>query len=253
MSQSEQKKQIAIVGNSHVACLKKAWMAWGGEEHIEITFFAATADSIISTTLDRGVIVPTTSQLRHSFRTTSGGRDAIECSNYDALIVYGLPVSIGRLIDVQIAMARAEFVSDGFRHQAVVYSNPSSHHFLKLRAKTPTTRWMVWPRPNTTMPDARSGWDELLLNIDEYESWVRETQRKFAAFDLEFQPQPASTLRNLYLTRPEFSLGAVGLGPAPPQAGYRDLTGDPRGNHMNADYGRIVLGEIIDRIVTKPA
>lgn len=242
--------KIAIIGNSHVACLKKAWTRMeGGSRDVEVDFYASTADSITDSYISKGVIYPKTELLRKSLMITSGGAESIRIDAYDEIVIYGVAANMHKLMRVQKAFDEGKPFSAGFKDSAIVYSNPSSNRFLRLRTEYSGKKWYLYPRPNTSIIDAAAPARDLELNEEEYRDLNARITGSFDAMGFRYAPQPMETLLSVRFTKPQYNVGAVGLSENLPEQGYRDLVQDRNGNHMNEEYGRIALQDIFSRVV----
>lgn len=87
--------QVAIVGNSHIGALKKAWDACNADiaPFARLTFFGAMSASFSALEFDEeGLHAPAGSELRQRFEGTSGGLGRVDYALYDAILFVGLGV-----------------------------------------------------------------------------------------------------------------------------------------------------------------
>lgn len=83
--------RICVLGNSHVASLKKGWdLIKDRYENIDLTFFAQRQRGLIDLEIKDGMLFPSTISLKNAISYTSGGRDHIDFSLYDSCLIYGL-------------------------------------------------------------------------------------------------------------------------------------------------------------------
>lgn len=83
--------KIAVLADSHGASLKLGWeMIAPLHKDIELRFFAQRRDGLADLRAQPGRLVPMVETLRSAFRFTSGGLEAVEISDFDAILVYGL-------------------------------------------------------------------------------------------------------------------------------------------------------------------
>ena len=231
--------KICVIGNSHVACLKKAWDRMP-KLPFELTFFASYASSIVETTTTASGIQPRSEQVKASWVTTSDGRDQIDFAAYDLIWVHGLGYNLNYFAQL-LKQLHELGASHALKHEAIVYNNRSSLAILECMPSEVRAKCIVSFRPNRVSQNNESeAFDRALL-----EQLVAEIQQ--AHEHLGFKAtisQPQNTLQSLQYTRPEFSRGAVGLGKKPPSAGYKDVTEKSAMSHMNAEYGKLLINEM---------
>lgn len=86
------RMKICLIGNSGLACVKKAWDEASGPltDAVELTFFAASAYTTGSLDLEGPALTTTNPRVLAQFGMTSGGHQRIEIGDYDAFLIYGL-------------------------------------------------------------------------------------------------------------------------------------------------------------------
>ena len=110
--------RLCIIGNSHAACLKKAWdRDRDGFPGVDLAFFATHASTIVNTAVDERRIVALNDQVRNSFAITSGGQDAIEIDRFDAIVLYGFGQSLAYMTRMRQRMEKYPWLSEGFRRR----------------------------------------------------------------------------------------------------------------------------------------
>lgn len=240
--------RICLVGNSHLACIKKAWDTRASDfPGVDVRFFASSANSIVDTTVSGSSIIPRTDQVKNSFVLTSGGLDVIVPSDYDAMVLYGFSLNLRQVLQLKDRLAASSGVSSAFRDKATIYNNPSSSHVYRLRASFSTGRWITCMRPNTA---AEPGSSE--TPVEQFAGYYGDAQRAlvplFEKFGMEYIQQPVETLASMDETLSHFNLGGYGLGTKPKAEGYTKISVDKNRNHMNDDYGGIMLKSMVDHI-----
>jgi hypothetical protein len=82
--------RLAILGNSHLGSLKRAWDKISSEfPSLEIVFFGARGNTLENMRSQGRKLVPTTPEAVAALKFTSGGRSEIDLDGYDAVLIYG--------------------------------------------------------------------------------------------------------------------------------------------------------------------
>lgn len=82
--------KLAIIGNSHIASLKRGW-AKTSENYpsVEVVFFGSKGDTLKHMEVQGRKIVPANNRVLKSISFVSGGRDSIDPAEFDAVLIYG--------------------------------------------------------------------------------------------------------------------------------------------------------------------
>jgi len=243
--------RVCVIGDSHVAALKKGWeLIQPRYDGFELTFFAAPAHLAVDLDVADGRLVTSNEKLRQFLKLTSGGRTEIG-PDYDRIILCGFGLSLARLVAVYNREARVteimtvdeklksvsaeEFLALG-RNQ--IYYTLAFQIVAKLKKITQAPIFVVTnPMPGAT--GREEFWGKLERNGDAphiVEAFLTVCERVCRETGTTFVPQPMKTRRDGIKTRRRYTLNAVRL-----TAGNND-----DGQHMNAAYGAIVLAAALD-------
>lgn len=233
--------KLCIIGNSHAACLKKAWdLGAAAGSGRSVQFFVSSGGSMQETAVRGGGIVGVSETVSRSFALTSGGSEAMVPGDHDAILVHGLTNELSKLVMIRQRVEALDGHSRGFLANAVVYNKLSGNHVLGLlESLRPAVPVLVSGRPNPAgeTDDASPGLAD---------AWAAEQDALsglFASLGVVHVQQPLETLETMDATRHRFSIGSVGIGSDPTREGYRSKR-TPDGQHMNADYGALVLERV---------
>jgi hypothetical protein len=220
--------RLAILGNSHTACLLHALNARPDlGRGLDITFYAAIGRNMNDFAVAEGCLVPQTDLLRTSLQTTSGGADRIDPARHDAVLTIGLnynlpPVSTRLSHAVQQAVLRNLVRSSvawklaGLLRQ--VSDIPVHVAHTPLRAS-----------------DITAHNEHVVTQVLSYDRVLEETQAHWSELDVRGLRQPDHTRYRDVLTRRNYSRDSRGLR----GAGLLHDSGDR--SHMNEEFGADLL------------
>lgn len=225
--------RLAILGNSHAACLMTAVRDVPGVTgHIEPVFFASVAQNMGALRLNRdGVFVPRDETLKQQITRSSGGVGKIDPAAYDAFLVIGM--------NYEITLTSRAF-SSAVRQAALKQSLQDVLHWDIVRRLREVTDRPIFcgHQPLRAIEDNRPqgdflGYDETLAEI------ARETE----PLSVTLVAQPEETRVDDLYTKAVFTQGSTKLG-----NGKLHDEGDRI--HMNTDYGAIYLRHLADQLAT---
>lgn len=230
--------RLCIVGNSHVAPMRKAWTDGLDKRfpHIEITWFASRRGAMSALVARDGQLVPGTKALSRSIEFTSGGKSEIVIEDYDAFLVCGMhghDESIRRTFysEAVYAQGLADKVTSQLNHRLVTL----------VRSLTDKPLWTAH-NPLPAFDPAQ------LLAVVDYSSQVAEMQERFySPMSVSLVAQPEVTVESGSATKAHFALDSERL-----KLG-REIDGEshPAGEifHMNREYGRIWLDAFLSQLL----
>jgi len=83
--------RVAVIGNSHIACLKTGWETLAPTYGtVALTFFGGRGRTVRDVALKGRLLVPQSDVLAQSFRFTSGGQESIALDDFDVILLFGL-------------------------------------------------------------------------------------------------------------------------------------------------------------------
>ena len=126
------KVKIAVIGNSHIASLKRGYETLSRRSAHELVFFGGRGLALKDMEVDDCCLVPTSNASRKSISFTSGGIDRINVNDFDAFLLYGLEAKA-------LIVPQSRFYSDAvIRRSAydVVHEKLCYEILLKLRSIT---------------------------------------------------------------------------------------------------------------------
>lgn len=233
--------RVCVLGDSHVAALKKGWdLIARRNGAFDLTFFAAPLHLAGHLEAADGSIVPTDDKLKSFFEMSSGGLDRMD-SGYDHYILCGFGLS---LIRIQFAyrFTHGGGAATGQFLEAARLSIGSVRAFeILAKLRTITSRPVtVIAAPIPGRNGGRGLWERLEKSgdtLDYIETFSLACHGVCEEFDAFFLPQPARTRSEDGMTKSKFARDAA-----------RQGGGDDDHHHMNAEYGAIVLQAALDRV-----
>lgn len=227
--------RIAVLGNSHVGSIKRAWDRIGPERpSVELVFFAQRADGMKDLRLDGRRLVADDPALKAALAFTSRGRDAIDLDDFDALLLYSLGVEPFFLDEsrgysrqvIQRAMEDIAFGRIGFRLLEQISD--------------------VWDRPihvaHTPLVAAHPATPK--ISPEQYAAGARRIDETiYRPRGARFTPQPLETIVNGRETDIRFSKGSkrLAIGDRADDKPHPDFDIE----HMNDEYGALWLREFL--------
>lgn len=255
--------RLTIVGNSHVAALKRAWDAMESRPaEIDLRFFASPDRYLRHFRLGHDLVfrLPAVAAkqrplIARSARQVNGATE-IDLSGSDAVVLYG-----GVLFQCEFAEIIATYDVDGYR-AAGAPRRMSRAAFEAVcddlaEAALPRAFWLrgdiarfaVFPRPLPSEGAATAGgertapWRDVAVRPEGARAMV---ERLFVALGaaharrgIDFLRQPASTLEPSGMTSAVYSRDSHRLIPG-------EKHSDDDVTHMNARYGALCLATILD-------
>jgi hypothetical protein len=255
--------RLVVIGNSHVAALKRAWDALEARpEGVELTFFAVPDNQLRAFRLDDTLTfrLPKGAKVqRPGMEETArkvNGAASISLAETDAVVLYGASV-----FHRDISQIMATYDVDGYR------ASGTGRRMSRLAFEAicdalgtrslPNPRWLgtalprvaVFPRPIPAEGAASNGhpdhvyWRTVAAHPDGGRAMI---ERLFASMaeaharhGLDFLRQPSATLEPSGLTSALYTQGSNRL--------VRDERHpDDDVSHMNARYGALCLQPILD-------
>lgn len=255
--------RLCILGNSHVAALRDAWMQHPGRwPGLTLHFLAAPKDGLLHTTVQDGRLVPTCDSSRTALLHSCGISD-ITLADHDGFVVagasiclqsilplyrdarwHGLP-SFARDTDVVASISGAAAQA---AMTAILQDRMGSILVSRLRANTDLPI-VLTSQPRISAAVLRSPRPEMRLHkvaIDHGDSnalganFDTAALGLFAGLGCRFLPQPPQTVSHGVLTDLAFMNGALRLTAAMTQPQLKtDIS------HANALYGALLIDQIV--------
>lgn len=254
--------RLAIIGNSHVGAIKRAWDVAPRPEGIELAFFALPQIHLRQFRLNRKLLRfaagPDASAREDFMRmvTQVNGAPSIDLGGFDAVMLYG-----GTTLQAEIVRLMNDYDIDGLRAAGAPrrMSRPAFDAVLAGLAEislprpfwrgTRIPRFAVFPRPipsaGATTSDSPhfSGWARIAARPDGareiFDLHFAAMAAAHARKGIDFLRQPAATLEPNGLTNAIFTKGSTRLRANRPHPAT-DF------GHMNARYGALCLERIFD-------
>ncbi len=242
-------KQVAIIGNSHLGCLRQ-WITTDGQgsslNGLDITFYGAPADHLTRVrrvgaklrTKDRAGAV-------HFIKTSGKGSD-VWLENYDAVILHGLcfPTLILNTMLKKFSPAPSAdkaFITGGCL-KAILREVMTMSPFVRLAREVKAAvdlpvilsmgpflaETILQAKPEDVAQLVECGAFMKKIDLDELAALAHE-------IGVQLSLQPEETLKSPVLTKAKFSLKHI----------------NPRINdhgHMNPTYGGLVLRQLADTL-----
>ncbi len=227
--------RIAVLGNSHVACVRSAWDAVRDRyPGVHLTFFAAGRRGLADLLASNGRLVPGNSRLREILTRRSGGVAEIDPTKYDAFILVGLGLSMRRI--------RRSNYSRAVCRQSIIDAGKSSLSYSiaeQLQALS-TAPVVVYANPLLAADESSQ-----FVSPSVYETNLTTLRHDvFAPIGSVLVEQPSSTVVKGFWTRPEYCIGSAGLEAGDGRPG-RAHGGQDRA-HMNEKYGVLLIQSALE-------
>jgi hypothetical protein len=248
-------RRVAVIGNSHLGALKRAWDAGLAKRQpeLELVFFGSPRRTIASLRATGDALTTDDAEVRRSLALTSGKADPkIRLPDYDAILLHaliGLNWAIPQAIKLNaFVRATGSVVSSGLVQDLLrndLRKSVFQHVLEQIRSisRVPivasTQPFLSEDSPHLA---ALSGLSSPLLP-EMYEEFI---ERQMQAVAVDFLPQNAVTVTDRCFTRRVYSVNGCRL--------RADTTGAPSDDlrHMNESYGRTVIDDLLVKLRTSP-
>jgi hypothetical protein len=261
--------RLCFIGNSHLGAIKAGWNI-SAENHpgVSAQFFGAPQSSFVDTKVENGRLVAKSERAQQMFRVTSGGSIEVVPGDYDLIVFVGLSYSHEPLLDLYESYrgddqgnpeGDFQLVSTSY-FIAMCKSRLSRIAAIDYRAQMLAAGTPIWiyptPMPGENAPNMQSEsqtptglrrfallqqaarWGDGCSLFDIFASAGHAFEREgIVVFE-----QPAETRVSGIFTRGEFNRNAPHVAAL---AGHVHDQGNF--SHMNADYGAIVIRQILER------
>jgi hypothetical protein len=261
--------RLCFVGNSHLGAIKAGWNA-SAANHPDVSarFFGAPQSAFVETKVENGRLIAESPRAQKLFRLTSGGSIEVVPEDYDLIVLVGMSYSHEPLLDVYGSYRRDDQKNPEGQFQLVsaAYFNEMCKCRLSrmpaiirreqlLAAGTPI--W-IYPTPMpgenapNMQPESQTATDlQRFALLQQATRWgdgpslydtLAFVGRALARDGIVIFEQPVETRVSGIFTRGEFNHDA-------PHVSLEGLHVHDQRNfsHMNADYGAIVIGQILER------
>ncbi|MGL6210863.1 MAG: hypothetical protein ACRC14_13660 [Paracoccaceae bacterium] len=236
--------RVAVLGDSHVAALKAAWTAMA-DSHAgtSLRFFASRSDGLSGLVIEGSALVAGNDTLRGHLAFTSGGLERIVPGDYDLVVIYGLRFLMS---DVDEDGVYSVAVQAATRHDRLA-DCLALVTLRKLRAISDVA-CIVGPSPPPVSPH-----DEAQpLSADNATKAERALQSALLdGVGATLVGPPLAAMVRPFNTDRRFVDQALTLAVGDARDGGSVRAQNQR--HMNADYGRLWLEALFDRLVAGPA
>jgi hypothetical protein len=220
--------RLAILGNSHTACLLHALNARPDlGRGLDITFYAALGRLMNDFALEGGCLAPQTELLRNSLRTTSGGTDRIDPSQYDVVMTIGLHYNL-QLVSTRVSQAVQQAVLRNLVHSSITWKLAGL-----LRQVSDIPIYVAHTPLRASDISVHNA--HVITQVMPYDTVLERTQAYWSELDVQALRQPDHTRYRDVLTRRSYSRGSRGL------RGAGLLHGSDDRSHMNEEFGAEIL------------
>jgi hypothetical protein len=244
-------RRVAVLGNSHLGALKRAWDAGlaKSQAELELVFFGAPRRTLVELRAIRDELTTEDPSVRKSLALTSGMTDPrVRLRTYDAVLLHGL---IGRNWAVPLALKLDEysrgtgsFVSTGLVQDILRedFRNSVLQHVVQLIRSISQVPLFVSPQPficeDVTYRQMHNALQPPLLP----QLYERYIESEVTAAALIYVPQNPVTVVDHCFTRRGFAVDGIRL--------RTDTTHDPGDDlrHKNESYGRIVIDDFLSKL-----
>jgi len=234
--------KIAVIGDSHIGALKRAWDQVSARHgNVEIVFFGARAMLIGDLRLDGDRLTPTVPRLESSLRYTSGGRCEIRPGEFDSILLYGMGAR-------PYFLDQTTFYSKQVLWRAVQDVVLDTLSFRLLELVSSIYRQRIYVGHNPLMASSgeaqQDGTSEYLAGISLLNASIYEPRRALLL------PQPIDTIVNGRNTHVDYAKGSRRLGIANVDSTKpfgEQLHREGELHHMNDAFGVLWLNAFLAR------
>ncbi len=247
-------KRICVIGDSHLASLKVAWVSGLAERYpsVNLTFFGAGGNGIGRVVAREGRLVTTEPHVIHSFTITSEvDPPEVVLHHYDAIFVHGLfPMSLAILdllrIEESSSRTRQHF-SSALRNRVISHRLETGLAGHLIRQIRKVSQLPVYFSPHACFCETLLGmvsrhecdaFHRMMgpLELSVLDSIEAELVRTISHNQGFYLAQPRATLTEKCFTRAEYLNGAVRM-----TSGFSEAQPDDDFTHMNPQYGSQLL------------
>lgn len=229
--------RICMLGNSHIASLKNAWMEIGSmHPDCDLVFFASRQEGLSALQLKDNALIPTNDDAARDIRFTSGGHATIQLDEYDAFVTYGLLLSLPSLDRRLSSAVLRRSIVDGI-------SNTLNIRLCKTIREGSSKPIFIGHNPLRAAPDPKL---ELRTNMLDYNQLVDIVDSALGIENASLIRQPEQTIVRGWFTLGEYSRGSTRLdvGDNASNAPHPDHDYD----HMNKAFGALWLHSLFRRL-----
>jgi hypothetical protein len=249
--------KICVLGNSHVGSFKLGWDAVkSAHKNVQLDFFASPGASLAEIEIIDGRVVTESAKVLRSFQKT-GGADSFKLADYDAFVLVGLRSGFKWAVRNFRKLRPTMIAEEGDQ----VISNALFGEMLRMFfAETPQSRVLEIIRTHVKVPifclpdplisrdvvDSEDGaFYKRIIGHNAGEVfgaiYRREYDRCFASrAKVLFQPE--ETIVDGFFSEPRFSAGSVRLASMTREHDESDH------DHMNADFGRLIVNAMLREV-----
>ena len=224
--------KICVIGNSHVAAIKRAWdeVSCDHPSH-ELYFFASPGSHLQQLELVGSDLVPKAKGLAENFAFTSGDKTKIELDIFDIFLICGLDFEIP-LLDMRLSRAVLDQTCQD------LFTSSLNSVICNLIRKQSKKHIYIFHNPQP----ARADPDPTLINNKLlYRQVTKIIAENLQIPDAMILLQPDESLQDLWHTFPKFTKGSTRLlsNQQHPEFEIR---------HMNKDFGILWLTKFFNEI-----
>lgn len=236
--------KICVISNSHVASVKMAWDAWDPATDVDMTFFAAPRRGMARlrpNVEQRRLDFPKQADLARMVRKTCGGLETIALDLYDVVWLHGLDFRVPRL-DHRMSSAVQAKALDG------ALNGSSAHVILEKLRTVADTPVVISPEP--LLADVGLEFRNQVHHVPEtvvpYAVLCERIEARGLPEGARYLWQAPDTMGPQMNTLRAFSEGSERT-----EGNARgDIHKDMDVRHMNQEYGRVLIGTLLDLLAT---
>ena len=253
--------KICMIGNSHIGALKLGWKQIRHSHRHEVSFLGVPGVQVRNLAVEQGTVVPTSDGARRYFEKTLGA-ESIELDRYDAVVLVGCGLNLVGALGVTSRWRPYTLVDETARDSQTQFDLVSDRLFAevlssKVRrsfankfatkvARQGATRVLYVTTPLPSSEIRLKPQEDPVLGLvagahgPAVASLYRNAVEKVMGREKVVFP-PADVLVDGAMTDMRYSRGSLRLD------GKREHPDDDL-NHMNADYGAVVLDVVFSRL-----
>ncbi len=225
-------KKIALIGNSHIACIREAWVE--NPRNMNIVFFGSHSNSLLNTSNKNNKIVATNDVVSNNLKMTSGGLGLIDIGDYDLIVLHGLMSTPNSFLHLKRAKNSNIFYSSEVIRHTNPYFKSISYHLVKEIRKSSNVPIFIShvPYPATKNPYPA-------VDPAEHNEFVEMLESTIADDNIFVLSQHPDTIIDFRHTKEKYSKGSKRLNVQEVKGTKQHPEDDIA--HMNKEFGDLYL------------
>ena len=224
--------RLCAFGNSHLASLKSGWESLRpSAPDVSVTFFGSRQMGLNGLCVQDGRLVPDSERLQKDIAFTSGGLTAVDPTDYDVFMIYALSFLPPQLpSDGAFSAGFIEACCNECFETSLAYK-------LGKRLRSISDKRIIIAHTSLNAGHAE------IRALGDYSTIEPCLRKAVAERGFEFVAQPPVTISERQFTKLEYSVGSRRLDIGDAVSNHLHPRSDLE--HMNGDYGRLLMSEVL--------